>query len=120
MINCIAVDDEPLALKLLQDNISKVPFLKLEAACNDAFEAMKALQENKIDLVFIVPLINLSIKNYNFFTSGYTFFVAFIYCHKKEKSPAQACNMHCLITDCLKSINRSRKIDLRQLCLNVA
>ena len=53
MINCIAVDDEPLALKLLQDNISKVPFLKLAAACNDAFEAMKALQENKIDLVFI-------------------------------------------------------------------
>jgi two-component system LytT family response regulator len=53
MIKCIAVDDEPLALKLLQDNISKVPFLKLEAACNDAFEAMKALQEYKIDLVFI-------------------------------------------------------------------
>ena len=53
MMNCIAVDDEPLALKLLQDNISKVPFLKLVAACNDAFEAMKALQENKVDLVFI-------------------------------------------------------------------
>ena len=53
MINCIAIDDEPLALKLLQDNISKVPFLKLASACNDAFEAMKALQENKIDLVFI-------------------------------------------------------------------
>ena len=52
-MNCIAVDDEPLALKLLQDNISKVPFLKLVAACNDAFEAMKALQENKVDLVFI-------------------------------------------------------------------
>ena len=53
MMNCIAVDDEPLALKLLQDNISKVPFLKLAAACNDAFEAMNTLQENKIDLVFI-------------------------------------------------------------------
>ncbi|MFW1123152.1 LytR/AlgR family response regulator transcription factor, partial [Vibrio parahaemolyticus] len=53
MINCIAVDDEPLALTLLQDNISKVPFLKLVAACSDAFEAMKALQENNIDLVFI-------------------------------------------------------------------
>jgi DNA-binding LytR/AlgR family response regulator len=53
MMNCIAVDDEPLALKLLQDNISKVPFLKLTAACSDAFEAMKALQENKIDLIFI-------------------------------------------------------------------
>lgn len=53
MINCIAIDDEPLALKLLQDNISKVPFLKLVATCNDAFEAMIALQEYKIDLAFI-------------------------------------------------------------------
>ena len=53
MMNCIAIDDEPLALKLLQDNISKVPYLKLVAACNDAFGAMKALQEHKIDLVFI-------------------------------------------------------------------
>ncbi len=53
MMNCIAVDDEPLALKLLEDNISKVPYLKLVAACSDAFEAMKAMQENKIDLVFI-------------------------------------------------------------------
>ncbi len=31
MLRCIAVDDEPLALELLEDNISKVPYLKLEA-----------------------------------------------------------------------------------------
>ncbi len=53
MLQCIAVDDEPLALALLQDNISKVPNLKLIATCNDAFEATKALQENQIDLIFI-------------------------------------------------------------------
>jgi two-component system, LytTR family, response regulator len=53
MLNCIAVDDEPLALKLLEDNISKVPFLKLVDSCTDAFEATKALQENNIDLIFI-------------------------------------------------------------------
>ena len=53
MLNCIAVDDEPLALALLQDNISKVPNLNLVATCNDAFEATKVLQENKIDLIFI-------------------------------------------------------------------
>jgi two-component system LytT family response regulator len=52
-MNCIAVDDEPLALKLLADNISKVPYLNLTASCGNAFEAMKALQENKIDLIFI-------------------------------------------------------------------
>lgn len=53
MINCIAVDDEPLALGLLADNISKVPYLKLEASCHDAFEATKVLKEKNIDLVFI-------------------------------------------------------------------
>ncbi len=53
MMQCIAIDDEPLALALLEDNISKVPFLNLVAKCSDAFEAMKVLQENKIDLIFI-------------------------------------------------------------------
>lgn len=53
MMQCIAVDDEPLSLTLLQDNISKVPFLHLVAACTDAFEAMNALQSHSIDLVFI-------------------------------------------------------------------
>lgn len=52
MLQCIAIDDEPLALALLEDNISKVPFLKLVAKCSDTFAAAKVLQENKIDLVF--------------------------------------------------------------------
>lgn len=53
MINCIAVDDEPLALSLLEDYISKISFLKLVAKCSDAFEAQKALQDNEVDLIFI-------------------------------------------------------------------
>ncbi|MCW3113883.1 MAG: two-component system response regulator [Segetibacter sp.] len=53
MLNCIAVDDEPLALSLVEDNISKVANLKLIATCTDAFEATKVLQENNIDLIFI-------------------------------------------------------------------
>ncbi|MFN8356675.1 MAG: LytTR family DNA-binding domain-containing protein [Spirosomataceae bacterium] len=52
MINCIAIDDEPLALRLLQDNISKVPYLQLIATCTDAFEAMQALSNQKIHLIF--------------------------------------------------------------------
>lgn len=52
MMNCIAIDDEPLALNLLADNISKVPYLNLVARCEDAFEAIKVLQEQKIDLLF--------------------------------------------------------------------
>jgi two-component system LytT family response regulator len=53
MMKCIGIDDEPLALKLLEDNISKVPFLELVASCRNAFDAMKVLEENKIDLIFI-------------------------------------------------------------------
>ena len=53
MMKCIAIDDEPLALKLLQDNISKVPYLELLASCRNAFDAMKVFQENKMDLIFI-------------------------------------------------------------------
>jgi two-component system, LytTR family, response regulator len=53
MLRCIAVDDEPLALDLLEDNISKVPFLFLVAKCGDALEAMKVLQQESVDLIFL-------------------------------------------------------------------
>jgi two-component system LytT family response regulator len=53
MMKCIAIDDEPLALGLLKDNISKVPFLDLVATCINAFEAMETMQEQTVDLVFI-------------------------------------------------------------------
>ncbi len=53
MIRCIAVDDEPLALELLEDNISKVPYLHLVAKCSNPIEAMKALQEQPVDLMFL-------------------------------------------------------------------
>ncbi len=53
MIRCLAIDDEPLALELLEDNISKVPFLTLVAACDNALEAMKIMQQESIDLLFL-------------------------------------------------------------------
>lgn len=53
MLRCIAVDDEPLALELLEDNISKLPFLQLVGSCSNAIEAMKILQEQTVDLIFL-------------------------------------------------------------------
>jgi DNA-binding LytR/AlgR family response regulator len=53
MLNCIAVDDEKLALNLLVDNIQKVAYLNLVAQCRDALSAIKALKEQAVDLVFI-------------------------------------------------------------------
>ena len=53
MINCIAIDDEPLALTQLTGYISRAPFLNLVASCQDAFDAMKVLSAQKIDLMFV-------------------------------------------------------------------
>lgn len=52
-MNCLAVDDESLALDLLEDNIHKVPFLNLVARCRNAFEAMEYLRREPIDLIFL-------------------------------------------------------------------
>ena len=53
MLNCIAVDDENLALDLIEDNIQKVPFLNLVKRCKNPFEAMEVLQNQEIDLIFL-------------------------------------------------------------------
>jgi DNA-binding LytR/AlgR family response regulator len=51
-MKCIIIDDEPLAIELLEDFISKIPFLELVASCSNGFEATSILQEQKIDLIF--------------------------------------------------------------------
>ncbi|MEJ7644740.1 MAG: LytTR family DNA-binding domain-containing protein [Chryseolinea sp.] len=52
-MRCIAVDDEPLALDLLEDNISKIPFFTLVRRCKNAFEAHEAMMKDQIDLIFM-------------------------------------------------------------------
>jgi DNA-binding LytR/AlgR family response regulator len=52
-MKCIAVDDEPLALALLQDNIRQVPTLELVAACSTAMEALGVLNRQEVDLIFL-------------------------------------------------------------------
>ncbi|WP_417941092.1 LytR/AlgR family response regulator transcription factor [Flavobacterium sp. RS13.1] len=52
-LKCIAVDDEPLALKLVQTFIEQTPFLELTASCDNAVEAMTLIKEKQPDLVFL-------------------------------------------------------------------
>ncbi len=52
-INCLIVDDEPAALELLESYIGKVYFLTLVKKCQTAIEAMKVLEENQVDLLFL-------------------------------------------------------------------
>lgn len=53
MIRCIAVDDETPALDILEDNISRVPFLQLVKKCKNAYQAMEVLRQEPIDLLFL-------------------------------------------------------------------
>jgi two-component system, LytTR family, response regulator len=52
MLRCIIVDDEPLSLDLLEDNIKKVSQLQLVGRCHSAMEAMEVMHRSPIDLVF--------------------------------------------------------------------
>ncbi len=52
MIRCMAIDDEPLALKQLVAYISKVPFLQLAAQCQSALEAREFLEHDMVDAIF--------------------------------------------------------------------
>ncbi|BAU56259.1 LytR/AlgR family response regulator transcription factor [Mucilaginibacter gotjawali] len=53
MIRCIIVDDEPLALHVLEDYISKIPFLHLVKSTTNPIEALTLVQEKEADLVFL-------------------------------------------------------------------
>lgn len=53
MIRCIAVDDSPLALDLLENYISQVKDLSLERKCTNAIEAADVLSKKEIDLIFL-------------------------------------------------------------------
>jgi two-component system LytT family response regulator len=81
-ITCVAIDDEPLAVKKIAGYIQKIPFLELVAECRSAFEAMEILRSNKIQLMFIdinMPDFNgmefvklLTEKPYIVFTTAYS------------------------------------------------
>ena len=52
-LNCIAVDDEPLALGLVCKFVAQTPFLNLVGRFPSALEALKAIHSEKIDLLFL-------------------------------------------------------------------
>jgi two-component system LytT family response regulator len=81
-ISCIAIDDEPLAVKKISAYIQKTPFLELVAECRSAFEAMEILKNRAIQLLFIdinMPDLSglefvksLTDKPYIVFTTAYS------------------------------------------------
>lgn len=61
MLNCLVIDDEPLAIKLIEDHISRVPFLKLAGVNTNPLEALIAFNHQPADLIFLdiqMPQLN--------------------------------------------------------------
>lgn len=52
-LNCVIVDDEPLALNLLEDYVKRTPFLKLIAKCSNGIEVLQTFHENPVDIIFM-------------------------------------------------------------------
>ena len=52
-ISCMIVDDEPLAVKLLESFVAKTPELKLLGSFTDSVEAINAIKEQQPDLLFL-------------------------------------------------------------------
>lgn len=60
-LNCLIVDDEPLAQEVLAAHIAKIPTLNLVQQASNAMEAFEALHKNTIDLIFLdinMPVIS--------------------------------------------------------------
>jgi len=52
-LKCLIVDDEPLSLDVLEMYVNDTPGLELVGRCLDAFEAMRMLKENEVDIMFL-------------------------------------------------------------------
>ena len=52
-LRCIVVDDEPLAVKMLENNISRTAFLELEASFTDPVAALEAIRDRQPQLAFL-------------------------------------------------------------------
>lgn len=60
-MNCLIVDDEPIAREIIKAYCSHLPFLTVVAACGNALEAKTMLQTQQIDLLFLdinMPVLN--------------------------------------------------------------
>lgn len=52
-LNCLIVDDEPLALDLLESYVKRTPFLNLIGRCGSALEVLRRIREESVDLIFL-------------------------------------------------------------------
>jgi len=56
LLKCIIIDDEPLAVKLLETFVQQTPFTELVGVCDNALEGMELLANSAVDLLFLDSL----------------------------------------------------------------
>lgn len=60
-LKCLLVDDEPLAIRLLENHIAKIDALEVVATCNSAIKAFEKLNTEQIDVLFLdIKMPNLT------------------------------------------------------------
>ena len=52
-LNCLVVDDEPFSIEIIRNYIEKVPGLFFKAKCGNAIDALRFIQEHRVDVVFL-------------------------------------------------------------------
>ena len=52
-LQCLIIEDEPLAAEVLTDYISQIPFLATAGHCTDAFKALEILKKRIVDVLFL-------------------------------------------------------------------
>lgn len=52
-MNCLIIEDEPLAAEIIEDYVRQIPMLTLKGVCQDALAAMEVLHRESIDLIFL-------------------------------------------------------------------
>src|SRR3954468_11540135 len=61
MINCLIIDDEPVARSIIRNYCSHIPVLNILAECGNALDAKDILLDEKVDLLFLdihLPVLN--------------------------------------------------------------
>jgi len=53
IVNCIIVDDEPIAREILENHLQKVDAVNVVATCKNAIEAFNEISSNQVDLIFL-------------------------------------------------------------------
>jgi len=53
VVNCLIADDEPIAREIIQNYCAHLPNLKVVASCSNALEAKAAMQQQKVDILFL-------------------------------------------------------------------